>query len=526
MGLRTAAATGLALAGLAATSAWAGSGLPTAASGVRPGPAALYQGAPRAPQLENTGVWRAQPILVAGAAAYRQGEWLYQDFLMDDHGATGAKDPNDPNGPAAHLFSPAGGTYTYPTDPVYARNAADLVELRVKPLASSTAFRVTLNTLKDPTRTGFTIALGSSAKAVAWPHGAGVASPSAVFLTVHGKVADLLDAAGKALSPAPTAAVDLLRRQVTVTVPHAAWNPGLGRVRTTVGVGLWSGTGYLKPTSGSATAVSPGGGSPAGTAIVNVGPRLHEPVPTVRGGGYTIADTAALGSVQAPWWRERQQSEQLALGDVAPFSADVDFGKLARGVTDDSAVPQTGSVERLFASHLAFGQGLDPSKVCFDLASSFAAGATCVGRFVGQLQQYVLYVPRKPVPARGRSLTLLLHSLSANENQYTASVNQRELGDRADGSLVLTPAGRGPDGFYSGAAETDTFEAWADVARHYRLNADRTVVSGYSMGGFGTYRMLARWPDLFARGFSVVGAPGTVEDQLASLPGTPRPTSS
>jgi hypothetical protein len=46
-------------------------------------------------------------------------------------------------------------------------------------------------------------------------------------------------------------------------------------------------------------------------------------------------------------------------------------------------------------------------------------------------------------------------------------------------------------------------------------------VSGYSMGGFGTYRLLARWPDLFARGFSVVGAPGSVDDQLASLRNTP-----
>jgi hypothetical protein len=41
------------------------------------------------------------------------------------------------------------------------------------------------------------------------------------------------------------------------------------------------------------------------------------------------------------------------------------------------------------------------------------------------------------------------------------------------------------------------------------------------MGGFGTYRMLARWPDLFARGFSVVGAPGSVNDQLVSLRNTP-----
>jgi pimeloyl-ACP methyl ester carboxylesterase len=118
-------------------------------------------------------------------------------------------------------------------------------------------------------------------------------------------------------------------------------------------------------------------------------------------------------------------------------------------------------------------------------------------------------------------MTLLLHSLSTNYNQYLNSRNQSELGDRGPGSLVLTPQGRGPDGFYAGVAEADTFEAWADVAQHYPLDPSWTVVSGYSMGGFGTYRLLARWPDLFARGFSVVGVPGSVDDQLVSLRNTP-----
>jgi predicted peptidase len=82
---------------------------------------------------------------------------------------------------------------------------------------------------------------------------------------------------------------------------------------------------------------------------------------------------------------------------------------------------------------------------------------------------------------------------------------------------VVTPGGRGPDGFYQGFAEADTFEVWNDVARHYDLDPNVAAVSGYSMGGFGTYRLLARWPDLFESGFSVVGRPGTALDQLASL---------
>ena len=101
-----------------------------------------------APQLQNAGNWSAPPILVSGASAYRDGEFLYQDFLYDDSGAIGSPVQNDPRF-SGNAFSRPTGTYTYPTNTVYANNAADFVELRVEPLADATAFRITLNTLKD-----------------------------------------------------------------------------------------------------------------------------------------------------------------------------------------------------------------------------------------------------------------------------------------------------------------------------------------------------------------------------------------
>src|SRR5436190_360491 len=324
------------------------SGLPQVSSGHRPGPDVLYAKPPRAPQLENTGVWHADPILVSGAQSYRDGEWLYQDYLFDDHGAMSAKDLNDPYGADAHLYSPPQGTFTYPTSKVYANNAADLVEFRVKPLARATAFRVTLDTLKDPARTAFTIALGSSDSAVGWPHGVGVSSPAQAFVTRHG----------------------------------------------------------------------------------------------------TRADTAVGGEAIARLWRDSQQAKELAMGDVTPFAADVDFGKLRSRARDDSGVPKTGPIDRILASHYSFGQGVDPSKVCFEIGG-VDLGAKCIGRDIGQLQPYALYIPKKK-PRGGYGLTLLLHSLSANYNQYLGSHNQSEIGDRKPGSLVLTPGGRGPDGFYAG----------------------------------------------------------------------------
>ena len=511
-------------------------GLPSVSSGHRPGPDALYLPAPQAPQLQNVAPWKAPPILVSGATAYHAGEWLYQGWLYDDHGGQGVPDQNAPVGPNAFLFSPSAGTFTYPTGPGYDHNAANLVELRIKPLTQATAFRVTLNTLENPSLVAFTIALGGTPGTnVAWPHGAGVSSPAALFLTWHGSTAELLNAVtGQPIAPAPTVTVDLARRQIELKVPHSAWDPGTSVVRTTVGVGLWNaGAGsYLVPQPGNATATTPGGGTPLGVAIFNVGPRYNpgfgpssaaeEPYEDYSQPSFTLADAAVNGAVQARWWRESAQTAALRTGDLSPFYANVDFAKLAAGSNDERNVPKTGPIDRIFASHYQFGQGFDPSRVCFDLASSFSAGANCVGRLVGQLQSYALYVPpAKPQPTHGWGMTLLLHSLSANYNQYAGNRNQSELGDRGPGTLVLTPGGRGPDGFYAGIAEADTFEAWADVARHYKLNPSQATVSGYSMGGFGTYRLLARYPDLFSRGFSTVGIPGAVAPQITALRNTP-----
>jgi hypothetical protein len=236
----------------------------------------------------------------------------------------------------------------------------------------------------------------------------------------------------------------------------------------------------------------------------------------------TIGDAAAGAAVDGAWWRERAQADALRVGDISRFHAEVDFGKLAAGADDDSGVPKAGPMNRIFASRYSFGQGVDHAKVCFNIGSEAPEpGAKCQGRDVGQLQHYALYVPRKPAPPGGYGITLLLHSLSANYNQYSSSKNQSQMGERGPGSLVATPGGRGPDGFYAGIAESDTFEVWADVARHYPVDSDWAAVTGYSMGGFGTFRLLARWPDLFGRGMSTVGTPGSANDQLASLRNTP-----
>ncbi|MFL5827359.1 MAG: glucodextranase DOMON-like domain-containing protein [Thermoleophilaceae bacterium] len=474
-------------------------------AGHRPGPDILYASAPRAPQLENTGIWHAQPILVSGASAYRSGEFLYQDYLYDDHGAdSGVQDPGDPrygfqtgdesSGP---LFSQANGEYTYPTDPKYANDAADFVEVRAKQQSGAAAFRVTLNTLNDPSLVGFTIALGDSATSREFPHGANAHAPAQLFVTVHGTTGDLVNAAdGTTLAAKPAVSLDRERRQYTVVVPRDAYDPRGQVVRVAAGVGLWDGANdrYLVPQQAADATHAGGAGTLSQpTAFFNVAFRNSEPMPNP-------GDVSGTAS-NPKWWRDSVQGQELKKNDLSAFHADVDFRKLERGTTDNSAVPAAGPIDRIFASHFETEQGVNWSKFC-------GGSDECVGEYRGQLQPYAIYVPKKPRPASGYGLTLLLHSLSANYNQYLDSRNQSQFGERGPGSIVITAEGRGPDGWYYDYAGADTFEMWADVARHYQLDPDWTAISGYSMGGYATYKFSTQYPDLFAKAQPVVGPPG------------------
>jgi hypothetical protein len=468
----------------------------------RPGPEILYRKAAKSPQLSNRGIWHAKPILISGASAYRGGEFLYQDYLYDDHGAKGAsRDPNDPR-TSGDSFSAPNGTYTYPSDPAYAGNAADLVELRVKALRNATAFRITLNTMKKPSLAATTIAIGNSKQPREFPDGANATAPAKLFLTVHGHHAELVRArSGKAAGPAPKVSISKHRRQIQVRVPHRVWNPGHRTVRLAAGVGLWDKTshGYLIPgTASSSTDAGGAAGLQNPTAFFNAAFRFAEPWQHPFPPGSVFTDPA--------WWRDREQGNELASGDMTPFHADVDFGKLERSITEDmrgepTGVPTSGPMDRILASHFETKQGTDYSKTC-------GSPNDCQGELRGRLQPYAIYVPKRRAPRTGYGLTLLLHSLGAGYNQFGDTRNQSQLGERGPGSIVITPSGRGPDGWYYGHAGADTFEVWADVARRYRLDPSWTAISGYSMGGYGTYKFATQYPDLFARANPVVGPPG------------------
>ena len=426
----------------------------------------------------------------------------------------------DPANPRAsdETFSKPNGTYTYPTGPGYNNDAAHLVEFRAKPTANYTAFRITLNTLENPSLIAFSIALGGQpGQTFAFPDGAHVVAPASLFLTVHPSgsqlVADLVHAGSDApvSGPAPQVTVDTQRRQIEVDVPHQDWNPGQSTVRIAMGVGLWNAaTGkYLLPDRHRHP--------------TRRGRHRHQPRGVFQRGlpnGRAIpSETAETGAIVDPaWWRDQQQGAALAQGNISPFYADVNFAKLLSVVSDDSDVPTTGPMDRILASHFEPAQGANFSSECG--LEGAEEPSTCVPEYQGNLQPFAVYIPPGSAPAGGYGLTLLLHSLSANYNQYLGSRNQSEFGDRTNPSIVITPEARGPDQEYEGLGAADVFEAWAEIAGLYPLNPAYADITGYSMGGIGTFKLGAQFPDLFARAQPTVGFE-TNNDVLASLRNLP-----
>jgi poly(3-hydroxybutyrate) depolymerase len=125
----------------------------------------------------------------------------------------------------------------------------------------------------------------------------------------------------------------------------------------------------------------------------------------------------------------------------------------------------------------------------------------------GRLQPYLLIVP--PGRPRPSGLTFSLHSLGGTYTQFAVfSPNQlRQFGESARRPRRHSPRPR-PDGWYMDHAEVDFFEVWRDVARRFSLDPGSVALSGYSMGGYGTYRLSTIMPDSFASAVSIVGPPG------------------
>jgi pimeloyl-ACP methyl ester carboxylesterase len=406
-------------------------------------------------------------------------EWT--DFLYDDHGAKGV--PR--SFPIAGL-APTVGTYEY-SGPKADKNGADLFRIGMGEDTANTYWRVDWTTLDDPNEPivsfGLDTAPGADVTGAgpeAWPgipglHAAGI--DEAVLLSSRG--AWLVDPAGnKTALPAPT--VDPGTQSFILKVPKATMPVS----------GPWK----VWVVSGEANAAGDG----FGPVDSDHGALPNQP-PVFNVGFRKIADEPPASN----YWMESGQAAALTAGDVTSYSRTVHWRALR--TAHDTGEPQPiGLSNRWYVSSTAVGTG---QGVVAD-GSNNPTGDT-LPNYLGRVQPYAVYVPTHYQRGTPTPLTWLLHSLSEQHNQYAVlAPNFIQQVCEQRNSICVTPLGRGPDGWYYNEAELDFWEVWNRVATAYTLDPERTVLSGYSMGGWATYKLGFEHPDLFANAVVLAGPPG------------------
>ncbi|HWH33298.1 MAG TPA: hypothetical protein VNU01_11575 [Egibacteraceae bacterium] len=458
-------------------------------------PAAATREEPRLPTPRGWPFADAFPR-TSGTGRLHQGTVQWTDFLYDDRGARGV-----PVRSAITPLAPTRGTYEYLAAEA-AGNGADIFRAAIGLDAEATYWRVDWNTLVDPAVPIAQFALdvdgSASTGAADWPAAAGVRSPGierALLLSAKG--AWLVDAATGARRALGAPAVDLAARSFVLRVPRATL-PVAGRwtVRLAAGVADASGEAFAP--------VPPSHGArPGGTAVYNVAFRTHAQEPPLTG--------SPRSPLVANYWQEVAQATALADGDVTPFALELDWAALAAGATTAEESP-AGWSTRWYVSSIEPGHGV---------VADTGGRQDLRPNYLGRVQPYAVYVPSSYRPDRPAPLTWLLHSAFQPHTAF-AVVTPRfaEAACERRGSICATPLGRGHDGWYLDEAELDFWEVWNRLAAAYALDPDRTVLAGFSMGGYAAYRLGFAHPHLFSGGVAIGGTP-TCGERVA--PGVERP---
>ncbi len=473
----------------------------------RPGPAVLYADPVVPPQLAPSTGWQADPLLVSGSEAYIDGEYLYQGWVYDDHGAVTPTGTLSEQPLVSEIDAPE-GDLVYPNNAErYHHNAADILEIRVQPTTDGIRYRIALNTMVEPDAAIIAIGIDTGGGTrTAWGHGLGDLGAPVDHVLVTWGTGAMLD--GEEL-PADAVGVDVDKNQVTLDVEL---DPGEETWTQYAVAGVHDEDGGFAAVRPQPGPDHPGGAVGDVPPVFDVGFRQHgdEPLrqPATESAISLPTDDPITGtgfSVGVSW-REKAQAHALADRDISPFGAAIDFKKL-RDRVDERHVPTTGYLNRVYGSRYELGPGIAANETIPTSRVPDADSMTTMLR--SRVQPYSVYIPESydhdasaPAP-----LHVLLHSLSFNYNQYAGSPNMlQQLGEDRD-AIVLMPEGRGPAGWWKAEAELDVFEAWAALADAYAIDFEHVTLGGYSMGGYGTYKLASQYPDLFGGGFAVVGPP-------------------
>jgi hypothetical protein len=144
-----------------------------------------------------------------------------------------------------------------------------------------------------------------------------------------------------------------------------------------------------------------------------------------------------------------------------------------------------------------------------------------VSRVDGNVQPYGLTIPASYDGTRPMRLDVWLHGTQMQLNEVRFLVQQDGPHSTsqipAEDYIQLEPFGR-MNHSYRYYGETDVFEAIASVQKLYRIDPERILIRGHSMGGQGAWRLGLQHPGFFAALEASAGYVETKEYARARLP--------
>jgi predicted esterase len=120
----------------------------------------------------------------------------------------------------------------------------------------------------------------------------------------------------------------------------------------------------------------------------------------------------------------------------------------------------------------------------------------------GSVQPFSLVIPEDFDPREPVDLVMALHGSGVDETGFVRSAARMFAGRQL---LFVAPRGRGLSDWWMGASEQDAVDLVRLVKEMFSIR--RTVVSGFSMGGYGVWRLAFRHPELFDAAICVSGTP-------------------
>jgi len=435
----------------------------------------------------NPSAWRGALPGFGGAMMYSHGELVYEDHIFDaygpDNGQNTARlwvlDPLTQAVPEFYRLDPAyqylPGEFGIPTGPLTTGTnyggdpmeaEADLSQVRLGTDTQRNLWLLARTTTMNDTNPGTALLVlldtrpGSTSYSV--PFNSGLSTTKAdVAVFLHGSYGAWVDLAAPGV-------VHQLAPGSVATNPAGYTNAIEARLPTALLQGSTHDVGV---------AVAAGLADASGTALKTLPLQPN------------VANVAFRTSEPARNWWDKQQALELYKGTIDAFFADASLDRMAAGA-NERYVPGPGYHDRIFTS--------TP-----DISSEHSADG-----MGGILQHYGVYLPSSFQPGRLTPTQYWFH-FRGGDAHIAAAVVPGVIWDMGEheNSIVITPDGRGQDGWYVGRSQEDVLQVWNDSHRLFPIDRTRTYIAGHSMGGWASYLLPIEHPDWFAAAFPASGPP-------------------